>query len=121
MIKNGNNYQGAVRKRRHRLKLTPDLGSIETQLSHCKGVTMKKATLEKIFEYASMPVHGTLSRKLRKDIQCQVNDGKIYDGATFFLGEEFVRITEENGGQKINTYYDWESIVSVSTIANSTK
>ncbi len=118
---NGNHNQGGIHKRNHQLELTHDLGSIETQLSHCKGVTMKKTTLEKIFEYASMPVHGTLSRKLRKDIHCQVNDGKIYDGATFFLGEEFVRITEEEGGQKINTYYDWENIVSVRTIANSTK
>ena len=82
---------------------------------------MKKETLEKIFEYASMPVHGTLSRKLRKDIHCQINDGKVYDGAVFFLGEEFVRITEEENDQKINTYYDWESIISVRTIANSTK
>ncbi|WP_321494929.1 hypothetical protein [uncultured Desulfobacter sp.] len=82
---------------------------------------MKKTTLEKIFEYASMPVHGTLSRKLRKDIQCQVNDGAIYDGAVFFLGDEFVRITEETDGQMINTYYDWESIISVKTIANKSK
>lgn len=46
---------------------------------------MKKETLEKIFEYASMPVHGTLSRKLRKDISCQINEEKVYTGATFFL------------------------------------
>lgn len=45
---------------------------------------MKKTTLEKIFEYASMPVHGTLSRKLRKDIHCQINNGKVYTQATFF-------------------------------------
>lgn len=82
---------------------------------------MKKTTLEKIFEYASMPVHGTLSRKLRKDIHCQINNGKVYTQATFFLGEEFVRITEEENGQMINTYYDWENIASVRTIANSVK
>ena len=80
---------------------------------------MKKATLEKIFEYASMPVHGTLSRKLRKDISCQVNEAKIYSGAVFFLGEEFVRITETEKDKTINTYYDWESIVSVRTIAKT--
>ena len=45
---------------------------------------MKKATLEKIFEYASMPVQGTLSRKLRKDISCQINDQKVFANATFF-------------------------------------
>ena len=54
---------------------------------------MKKTTLEKIFEYASMPLHGTLSRKLRKDIGVQVNEEKIYTDAVLFLGEEFVRIT----------------------------
>ena len=79
---------------------------------------MKKETLEKIFEYASMPVHGTLSRKLRKDISCQINEEKIYTGATLFLGEEFVRITENEAGTVVNTYYDWDSIASVRTIAN---
>ena len=61
---------------------------------------MKKATLEKIFEYASMPVHGTLSRKLRKDIQCQVNDGKIYDGATFFLGKSLSALRKKTAGKR---------------------
>lgn len=78
---------------------------------------MNKATLEKIFEYASMPVHGTLSRKLRKDISCQINEDRIYTGATFFLGEEFVRITENDQNTTSNTYYDWEGITSVRTIA----
>lgn len=78
---------------------------------------MKKATLEKIFEYASMPLHGTLSRKLRKDISCQVNEEKVYANATFFLGEEFVRITETDNGITTNTYYDWDGITSVRTIA----
>ena len=40
--------------------------------------TMKKETLEKILEYASMPRHGTLSRNLRKDICLQINEGKTY-------------------------------------------
>jgi hypothetical protein len=78
---------------------------------------MKKSTLEKIFEYASMPVHGTLSRKLRKDISCQINENKIYSDAVFFLGDEFVRITENSQDNTINTYYDWDSISSVRTIA----
>ena len=80
---------------------------------------MKKATLEKIFEYASMPVHGTLSRKLRKDISCQINEARIYSGAVFFLGDEFVRITETEQDKTINTYFDWDSIVSVRTIAKT--
>ena len=78
---------------------------------------MKKATLEKIFEYASMPLHGTLSRKLRKDISFQINEEKIYANATLLLGEEFVRITETGEGKTMNPYYDWESIASVRTIA----
>jgi hypothetical protein len=82
---------------------------------------MKKETLEKIFEYASMPVHGTLSRKLRKDISCQINAEKIYSGATLFLGEEFVRITETEGGTTVNTYYDWAGIASVRTIAKTSE
>ena len=34
-----------------------------------------KGTWEKIFEYASMPVHGTMSRKLRKGVALQINEG----------------------------------------------
>ena len=52
-----------------------------------------QSTWEKIFEYASMPVHGTLSRKLRKGVTLQINEGKMYDSAVIFLGE-FVRISE---------------------------
>ena len=78
---------------------------------------MKKSTLEKIFEYASMPLHGTLSRKLRKDISVQVNEEKIYTNAVLFLGDEFVRITETDKNTANNTYYDWEGISSVRTIA----
>lgn len=78
---------------------------------------MKKETLEKIFEYASMPLHGTLSRKLRKGISVQVNEEKIYTNAVLFLGEEFVRITETGDGETVNTYYDWSGIASVRTIA----
>ena len=76
---------------------------------------MKKETLEKVFEYASKPVHGTMSRKLRKDIRLQVNEGEVYEGAVLFLGEEFVRVTSEKDGQAVNTYYDWERIASVRT------
>jgi hypothetical protein len=83
--------------------------------------TMKKETLEKIFEYASMPRHGTLSRNLRKDISVQINEAKIYTNATLFLGEEFVRITESEQGSDINTYYGWDEIASVRTYANVSK
>lgn len=79
---------------------------------------MQKATLEKVFEYASMPVHGTLSRKLRKDLKLQVNEGRVYEEAVIFLGEEFVRVTEKNGDEDVNTYYCWESIASIRTYSN---
>ena len=77
-----------------------------------------KNTWEKIFEYASMPVHGTMSRKLRKGVSLQVNEGKVYESAVIFLGEEFVRITEANGEKAtVNTYYDWTGISSIRTMS----
>jgi len=77
---------------------------------------MTRATWEKVFEYASMPVHGTLSRKLRKGIKIQVNEGKVYELATVFLGEDFLRVTEKSGKEMVNTYYSWEKLVCVRTI-----
>lgn len=75
-----------------------------------------KSVWEKVFEYASMPLHGSLSRKLRKGIKVQVNEGKIYVEATLFLGEEFLRITEtDESTGTINTYYDWKTVASVRT------
>jgi hypothetical protein len=66
-----------------------------------------------------MPVHGTLSRKLRKGMKIQVNEGKIYEMATVFLGEEFLRVTEKSGKEMVNTYYSWEKLVCVRTIGES--
>ncbi|GFO66958.1 hypothetical protein GMLC_05370 [Geomonas limicola] len=78
-----------------------------------------KAVWEKVFEYASMPVHGSLSRKLRKGIKVQVNEGKVYAEATLFLGDEFLRISEEEGQKEaINTYYDWNMVSSVRTLCD---
>lgn len=75
-----------------------------------------KSTWEKIFEYASKPVHGTMSRKLRKGVALQINEGKSYEQAVLFLGERFVRITEEDAKKLgVNTYYDWAGIVSIRT------
>ena len=77
-----------------------------------------RSTWEKIFEYASMPVHGTMSRKLRKGVALQINEGKVYERAVIFLGEEFVRITEnESQDETVNTYYDWSGIGSIRTIS----
>jgi hypothetical protein len=84
-----------------------------------KEEDMIKDTLEKIFEYASMPVHGTLSRKLRKDVAIQVNEGKIYENAVLFLGDGFVRITEQADTEAINSYYCWESIACIRTVSKS--
>lgn len=81
-----------------------------------------KATWEKIFEYASMPLHGTMSRKLRKGMQLQINEGKVYAAAVLFLNEKFVRLTEtEAGGTAVNTYYDLDKIVSIRTLSPSEK
>ena len=79
-----------------------------------------KGTWEKIFEYASMPVHGTMSRKLRKGVSLQINEGKLYEKAIIFLGDSFIRITEEAGteGININTYYDWGALASVRTLSS---
>ena len=74
-----------------------------------------KDTWEKIFEYASMPVHGTLSRKLRNGVALQINEGKRFESAVLFLGENFIRITEEEDGKMINSYYDWQPIQSIRT------
>ena len=35
-----------------------------------------KPTGEKTLEYASMPVHGTMSRKLRKGVTLQIDEGR---------------------------------------------
>ena len=72
------------------------------------------ATWEKVFEYASKPVHGTMSRKLRKGVRLQINEGKIYESAVLFIGDTFIRITEK-GDDNINTYYDFNRLISVRT------
>lgn len=81
-----------------------------------------KATWEKIFEYASMPLHGTMSRKLRKGMRLQINEGRIYEAAVLFLNEKFVRLTEtEADGGAVNTYYDLDRIVSIRTLSPGEK
>ena len=75
-----------------------------------------KSTWEKVLEYASMPLHGTLSRKLRKEVSIQINDGKTYKEAIIFIGDGFIRITEKNvDDQDINTYYDFEKVANIRT------
>ncbi len=75
-----------------------------------------KATWEKIVEYASMPLHGTMSRRLRKNVSIQINEGKVYKEALLFLGDTFLRVTEDREeGVNINTYYDWGTVDSIRT------
>jgi hypothetical protein len=78
---------------------------------------MEKETLEKILEYASMPVHGTLSRKIRKNVKVQINDGATYESAVLFLGDGFIRVTEQKEKEAVNTYYGWDKIASIRTIS----
>ena len=78
-----------------------------------------KATWVKIFEYASSPLHGTMSRKLRKGVQLQINEGRVYDKAVLFLGDQFVRLTEtDEMDRAVNTYYDFEKIANIRTISD---
>jgi hypothetical protein len=71
---------------------------------------------EKVLEYASVPLHGTMSRKIRKGVKLQINEGKIYENAVLFISELFLRITEDGkGDESINTYYDINVIASIRT------
>jgi len=80
---------------------------------------MNKDTLEKILEYASMPVHGTLSRKIRKGVKIQINEGRIYEQAVLFLGDGFIRITEQSPEESVNTYYGWDMLTSIRTLSKA--
>ena len=78
-------------------------------------------TWEKIFEYASMPVHGTMSRKLRKGVKLQIDEGRIYEQAVLFIGDTFVRMTETADGGAVNTYYDMAAIRAIRTYSSEDK
>lgn len=72
----------------------------------------------KILEYASSPLHGTMSRKLRKGVRLQINDGDIYDKAIIFIGDKFVRLTENDTAEgNINSYFELEHITSIRTFS----
>ena len=81
-----------------------------------------KSIWERIFEYASMPLHGTMSRKLRKGLRLQIKEGRVYEAAVLFLSEKFVRLTEtETDGTAVNTYYDLDRIASIRTLSPGEK
>jgi len=80
-----------------------------------------KSTWEKVLEYATMPLHGTLSRKQRKGVKLQINNGEIYENAIIFLEESIVWVSETINGEVSNTYYDWNMITSIKTISKEEK
>ena len=72
-------------------------------------------TWEKVLEYASVPLHGTMSRKIRKGVKLQINEGKVYEDAVLFISDLFLRVTEDCEGASVNTYYDIDAISSIRT------
>lgn len=74
---------------------------------------------EKVLEYASVPLHGTMSRKIRKGVKLQINEGKVYEDAVLFISDLFLRVTEETKeGVSINTYYDMKAVASLRTYSS---
>jgi len=70
----------------------------------------------KILEYASSPLHGTMSRKLRKGVKLQINEGKVYEKAVIFISDKFVRLTESDSKTgNLNTYVALDGITSIRT------
>jgi hypothetical protein len=70
----------------------------------------------KILEYASSPLHGTMSRKLRKGVHLQINEGKIFEKAVIFISDKFVRLTENDSKEgNTNTYVALDGISSIRT------
>jgi hypothetical protein len=76
-----------------------------------------KPVWEKILEYATSPVQGTLSRKQRKGVKIQINEGVVLENAVIFLSNEFIRFTQKSGSENINIYYAWEGVTSIKTIS----
>lgn len=73
------------------------------------------STWEKVLEYASSPLHGTLWRKLRKGLKLQINEGLIHKQAVISPGDDFIRVTESEDSENVNTYYNWVQINSIRT------
>ncbi|MDR3640967.1 MAG: hypothetical protein P4L39_06560 [Humidesulfovibrio sp.] len=81
---------------------------------------MVRATSEKVFKYASVPVPGTLSRKLcKKGSRLQMNEGLVEEiadeMATVFLDEDCLRVTGKSGKEMVNTCYSWEKLLCART------
>lgn len=86
--------------------------------SCCKGSSMR-STWEKILEYASSPIHGTLSRKLRKGVKLQVNNSMIFSDVSIFINDNFIRFVGKGENEEmINTYFDLDRVFALSTISS---
>ena len=60
-----------------------------------------------------------MSRKIRKGVKLQINEGKIYEDAVLFISDLFLRVTEESkDGASVNTYYDIKAIASIRTYSS---
>ncbi len=79
---------------------------------------MIKNTWEKVLEYSSSPLHGTMSRKIRKGVKLTINHDMEFDNAQIFIGDTFVRLTQNAAdGAVINVYYDLDKIISIMTVS----
>ena len=84
-------------------------------MSECATI---KNTWEKVLEYASSPLHGTMSRKIRKGVKLKINNEMEFDEAQIFIGDTFVRLTQSvPDGAMTNVYYDLDKIVSIMTVS----
>lgn len=81
-------------------------------------VSSIKNTWEKVLEYASSPLHGTMSRKIRKGVKLKINNEMEFDEAQLFISDTFVRLTQTGtDGTMTNVYYDMNKIVSITTVS----
>ena len=84
----------------------------------CDAGTMRN-TWEKVLEYASMPEHGTICRKLRKGVKIQINNDPVIDNAQISISECYVRFTQgAKGKEVITSYYDLSKIESIKTFSS---
>ena len=83
-------------------------------MSECATI---KNTWEKVLEYASSPLHGTMSRKIRKGVKLKINNEIEFDDAQIFIGDTFVRLTQNGSSGTVNVYYDLQKIISITTVS----
>lgn len=96
---------------------------MNTQAIQAKGIKMCEPncmveTWEKILEYASSPLHGTMSRKLRKGVSLQINSETIPQNCQIFVSDHLLRLTAQTeDGKTQNSYFDLRKIGSIKTIS----